>query len=388
MRILLATDTYCPDVNGAAYFTYRLATMLSHRGHNVFVMCPSRSFRNTVSNDNAVTVYGIRSIPIPIYRNFRISPLFIPRTVTKAVKEISPDIVHIQNHFLIGKEVVSAAKRLGIPAIGTNHFMPENLVHYLHLPGIAERWVQKLAWRQFVRVFEQLDSVTTPTKTAAALLEKAALNKDVMPVSCGIDLERFKPTNDGTYLKRRFAIPTDKPVLLYVGRLDKEKKIDVVLRALPDISRVTGVHLVLAGLGKEKQNLEALAEKLGIQKAVTFTGFVPDEDLQNIYRVADLFVTAGIAELQSIVTMEAMASGLPVVAVNAMALPELVHNGENGYLFSDGDSEMLAERVIAILANQALRARMSEKSLEIIKDHDINKTIEKYEAIYSDIVSR
>jgi 1,2-diacylglycerol 3-alpha-glucosyltransferase len=388
MRILLATDTYYPDVNGAAYFTYRLATMLSHRGHNVFVMCPSRSFRNTVSNDNAVTVYGIRSIPIPIYRNFRISPLFIPRSVRKAVKEISPEIVHIQNHFLIGKEVVSAAKKLGIPAIGTNHFMPENLVHYLHLPGIAERWVQKLAWRQFVRVFEQLDSVTTPTKTAAALLEKAALNKDVMPVSCGIDLERFKPTNDGTYLKRRFAIPTDKPVLLYVGRLDKEKKIDVVLRALPDISRVTGVHLVLAGLGKEKQNLEALAEKLGIQKAVTFTGFVPDEDLQNIYRVADLFVTAGIAELQSIVTMEAMASGLPVVAVNAMALPELVHNGENGYLFSDGDSEMLAERVIAILANQALRARMSEKSLEIIKDHDINKTIEKYEAIYSDIVSR
>jgi 1,2-diacylglycerol 3-alpha-glucosyltransferase len=388
MRILLATDTYYPDVNGAAYFTYRLATMLSHRGHNVFVMCPSRSFRNTVSNDNAVTVYGIRSIPIPIYRNFRISPLFIPRGVTRAVKEISPDIVHIQNHFLIGKEVVSAAKRLGIPAIGTNHFMPENLVHYLHLPGIAERWVQKLAWRQFVRVFEQLDSVTTPTKTAAALLEKAALNKDVMPVSCGIDLERFKPTNDGAYLKRRFGIPTDRPVLLYVGRLDKEKKIDVVLRALPDISRVTGVHLVLAGLGKEKQNLEALAEKLGIRKAVTFTGFVPDEDLQNIYRVADLFVTAGIAELQSIVTMEAMASGLPVVAVNAMALPELVHNGENGYLFSDGDSEMLAERVIAILANRALRARMSEKSLEIIKDHDINKTVEKYESIYSEIVNR
>jgi 1,2-diacylglycerol 3-alpha-glucosyltransferase len=388
MRILLATDTYYPDVNGAAYFTYRLATMLSHRGHNVFVMCPSRSFRNTVSNDNAVTVYGIRSIPIPIYRNFRISPLFIPRTVTRAVKEISPDIVHIQNHFLIGKEVVSAAKRLGIPAIGTNHFMPENLVHYLHLPGIAERWVQKLAWRQFVRVFEQLDSVTTPTKTAAALLEKAALNKDVVPVSCGIDLERFKPTNDGAYLKRRFGVPTDRPVLLYVGRLDKEKKIDVVLRALPDISRVTGVHLVLAGLGKEKQNLKALTEKLGIQKAVTFTGFVPDEDLQNIYRVADLFVTAGIAELQSIVTMEAMASGLPVVAVNAMALPELVHNGENGYLFSDGDSEMLAERVIAILANRALRARMSEKSLEIIKDHDINKTVEKYESIYSEIVNR
>jgi 1,2-diacylglycerol 3-alpha-glucosyltransferase len=388
MKILIATDTYYPDVNGAAYFTYRLATLLAKRRHNVSVMCPSRSFKNTISNDKEVMVYGIRSIHLPVYQNFRTSPLFISRTIRRVIREISPDIVHIQNHFLIGKEAVSAAKKLGIPVIGTNHFMPENLVHYLHLPGIAERWLQRFAWRQFVRVFEQLDVVTTPTKTAAELLVKKGLKKDVVPISCGIDLERFKPINDGAYLERRFAIPIDKPVLLYVGRLDKEKRIDMILRALPDILRVTSVHLVLAGIGKEKQSLEELTEKLGIQKAVTFTGFVPDEDLENIYRVADLFVTAGIAELQSIVTMEAMASGLPVVAVNSMALPELVHDGENGYLFSDGDSQMLVEKVIAILTNQTMRAQMSERSLEIIKDHDINETIEKYEAIYNKIINR
>jgi glycosyltransferase involved in cell wall biosynthesis len=99
-------------------------------------------------------------------------------------------------------------------------------------------------------------------------------------------------------------------------------------------------------------------------------------------------VMASTAELQSIVTMEAMASGLPVVAVNAMALPELVHDGENGYLFSDGDSQMFAEKVIAILSNQAIRAEMSKKSLEIIKDHDISEVVGKFEAIYSDIGSR
>ena len=388
MRVLTATDTYYPDVNGAAYFTYRLATILAKRGHSVFVMCPSRSFRNTVSNDNGVTVYGIRSIHLPVYQNFRVSPLFISRNIRGVVKEISPDIVHIQNHFLIGKEALGAAKKLGVPVIGTNHFMPENLVHYLHLPRFAERWLRKFAWRQFVRVYEKLDFVTTPTKTAVALLVNAGLNKDVVPISCGIDLERFKPTNDGSYLKRRFAIPTDRPVLLYVGRLDKEKRIDAVLRALPNILRVTSAHLVLAGIGKEKQKLKELTEKLGIQKAVTFAGFVPDEDLQNIYRTADLFVAAGIAELQSIVTMEAMASGLPVVAVNAMALPELVHDGENGYLFSDGNSQMLAEKVIAILSNQTMRAQMSKRSLEIIKDHDIDRIIAKYEAIYNDLINR
>jgi 1,2-diacylglycerol 3-alpha-glucosyltransferase len=388
MRILTATDTYYPDVNGAAYFTYRLATLLARRGHDVFVMCPSRSFKNTVSNHGEVAVYGIRSIHLPVYQNFRVSPVFTCRTIRRVIREISPDIVHIQNHFLIGKEAVSAARRLGIPAMGTNHFMPQNLTHYLHLPGIAERWLQRFAWRQFVRVFEQLDFVTTPTRTAAALLVKAGLKKKVVPVSCGIDLERFKPTNDGAYLRRRFAIPTHKRVLLYVGRLDKEKRIDMILRALPDISRAASVHFVLAGIGKEKRNLEELAEKLSIQQTVTFTGFVPDEDLQNIYRVADLFVTAGVAELQSIVTMEAMASGLPVVAVNAMALPELVHDGENGYLFSDGDGQMFAEKVIAILSDQAMWAKMSEKSLEIIRDHDINKTIEEYESIYSEVTNR
>jgi len=390
MKILIATDTYYPpDVNGAAYFAYRLATLLAKRGHNVFVMCPSRSFKNVVSNDEGVTVYGIRSIRLPLYPNFRFSPLFISgKIIRRAVEEIYPDIVHIQNHFLIGKRAATAAKKLGIPVIGTNHFMPENVVHHLPLPKFADMWLYKFAWRQVIRTFEQLDFVTAATKTAVALLKNAGFSKDIMPISSGIDLERFKPANDRLNLKRIFDVPVNKPVLLYVGRLDKEKRIDIILRALPDILRVTNVHLVLAGVGTEERKLEELTEKLGIQKAVTFTGFIPDRDLQNIYRIGDLFVTAGIAELQSLVTMEAMASGLPVVAVNAMALPELVHDGENGYLFSDGNSEMLAEKVIAILSNQPMRAQMSKKSLEIIKDHDINKIIEKYESVYNEIANR
>jgi 1,2-diacylglycerol 3-alpha-glucosyltransferase len=387
VKILIGTDSYLPDANGGAYFTHRLAAALTERGHNVFIVCPSRSFKTTVSKDEGFTVYRIRSIPIPVYPNFRLSLLLISGVIKGAVEKISPDIVHIQNHYLIGRWAASAAKRLGIPVIGTNHSMPENLVHYLHPPRIADKLLRKFWWRQCIGVLEQLDIVTTPTKTAVAVLKTAGFSKDVLPISNGIDLERFKPTNDGSYLKRVFGVPIDKPVLLYVGRLDREKRIDAILQALPDILRVTSVHFVVVGIGKEKQRLEELTKKLGIQTAVTFTGFVSDKDLPNIYRIGDLFVIAGIAELQSCVTMEAMASGLPVVAVNALALPELVHDGENGYLFSDGDSKMLAEKVIAILSNQPMREQMSRKSLGIIKDHDINKTIEKYEAIYSDIIN-
>ena len=390
MKVLIATDTYYPDVNGAAYFTYRLATMLAKRGHSVAVVCPSRSFKNTVSNDSGITVFGVRSISVGfvVAHDWRISPLFISHIVRGPMSEFSPDIVHIQNHFLIGRRVAGVARRLGIPVVGTNHFMPDNLTHFLHLPRVAESDVQEFAWRDCARIFERLDFTTTPTETAAGLLRKAGFDKEVVPVSCGIDLEKFNPANDGSYLRQAFGIPIGRPVLLYVGRLDKEKRIDTILRALPDILRASDVHFVVAGIGIERHGLEDLTGKLGIQNAVTFTGFVPDKDLPNIYRIADVFIIAGIAELQSIVTMEAMASGLPVIAVNAMALPELVHDGENGYLFSDGDSQAIAEKVIAVLTNRPMREQMSQKSLAIIKNHDINKTVEKYEAIYEGVISR
>ena len=389
MKILIATDTYYPSVNGASYFTQRLAIMLAKRGHKVFVLAPGKSLRDNIAIHDGVTVYGIRSISIPLYPNFRISPLFLSRKpIKKYVQEIHPDVIHIQNHFMIGKSVAMAAQELNIPIMGTNHFMPENLAHYFHLPKFAEEKLKKLGWNQFARVYSRLDTIATPTKTAARLIENMGLEKEIVPVSCGIDLERFNPRNDGTDLKEKYAIPKDRSILLYVGRLDKEKRIEMILNALPQIIRSVNAHVVLAGIGKLRRQLETLVQKLDVQDRITFTGFVPDNDLPSLYRIADLFVIAGIAELQSIVTMEAMASGLPVVAVNAMALPELVDDGENGYLFSDGDIQMLAGQAVKILTDSKLRERMTQKSLEIIRAHDINKTLDRYELLYQKTIAQ
>lgn len=389
MRILIASDTYYPDVNGASYFAQRLAAGLAKRDHQIFVMAPARIPKDSFSTRDSIIICGIGSIRIPIYPDFRVSPLFlIRRAIEKHMKEIQPDIIHIQNHFVIGREVALAAQKFNIPIIGTNHFMPENLVHYLHLPDFAEKKVNEFSWHEFSRVYKRLDAVTTVTKTAARLIEKLGLEKDVIPISCGIDLEKFNPRNNGTYLKNRYGIPESRSVILYVGRLDREKRIDLIMRALPQIVENVDAHLALAGTGKLRPEFEHIAEETGIRDRVTFTGFVPDQDLSNLYRMADLFVIAGIAELQSIVTMEAMASGLPVIAVNAVALPELVHDGENGYLFPDGDSQTLAERAIMILSNPTLRAKMGQKSLDIIQAHDIQVTLEKYESLYRQIIAR
>jgi 1,2-diacylglycerol 3-alpha-glucosyltransferase len=386
MKILLGCVTYHPDVNGAAYFSYRLATTLARRGHDVSVICPGRSFRDEAFVHNGVKVYAVRSVSILVYPDFRVSPSFLAkRSVRKIVKRIKPEIIHLQSHFMIAKAVADVARELGIPTLGTNHFMPENLVHYLHLPKVAEEKLKRFGWNQFLRVYKWLPVVTAPTVTAAKHTERAGLKKQVISISCGIDLTRFHPANDGAELKKRYGIPDGK-ILLYVGRLDKEKRIDVILHSLQKILQKTSAHLVLAGSGTQRQALESRAEALGVRDRVTFTGFVPDDDLPKLYTLAHIFVIAGIAELQSIVTMEAMASGLPILAAEVMALPELVHHEQNGYLFPKDDSESLAAAAIKLLTDEPLRQKMAQKSLDIIQPHDLRNVIKQYESLYERLI--
>ncbi|MDO8511822.1 MAG: glycosyltransferase [bacterium] len=388
MKIIIGTDNYFPNVNGASIFSQRLAHYLQKRGHEILVIAPGRQLLTKNALINGINVFGLGSVPILVYKDFRWTPSFVGRyDITKVVKEFKPDIIHVQDHFYIGASLVKIAKRFGIPAVGTNHFMPENLTHYLHLPETGEKVVTNMGWRYFCSVYGLLDIVTTPTKTAAKLLDNVGLNKPVITVSCGIDREKFKPTTSGDPLREKYHLPR-VPTLLYVGRLDKEKKIDYLLEAFADAVKKVSGHFIVAGKGAEANNLKELVNKLELAQKVTFTGFVPEADLPGLYRTADCFIISGIAELQSIVTMEAMASGLPVIAVNAMALPELCHHEINGYLFELNDTNRLSQYMQNILSDSALQQKMSQSSLEIIEKHDINNTINQYENIYASLRPR
>ncbi len=387
MKILIASDTYFPTVNGAAYFTYRLSTELAKRGHQVSVIAPSREVSNTVTKLEGVTVYGVRSLPIMFYKDFRVSPIFmISGEIKKIIQKINPDVIHVQNHINIGRTVADLGAELNIPLVGTNHFMPENLIHYFHLPKTAERHVMQLAWNDFSKVYGKLDYVTSPTQTAADLLKKVGFKKDVKAVSCGIDLKRFNPKNDGQYLKERYGLPKGVPILAYIGRLDKDKNVDTIIKSLPKILKVKKVHLVIGGVGVLRNKLESLVSDLNLESHVTFAGFVPDKDLGSYYRMADIFVTTGGAELQCLSALEAAASGLPIVAAGEVAVPELVHDGENGFLFPLNNSSKLADGVIKILKSKKLADKMSKESLKIAKTHDIQRSISIFEDIYKEVV--
>lgn len=382
MKILIASDTYHPHVNGASYFTQRLSHALADAGHEVAVIAPSLNARNTKKMWGKVQLYGVRSFPILIVPKFRfVLPWIINRGIRQALTEFKPDIVHIQMHFFVSRATLNAALKRGIPVVATNHFMPENLTHYLHLPKVVTDAIHRVAWKDAAHTYQRTRGVSAPTRTAAVMLEPWMRGEGVPAISNGIDLTRFNPSNDPMPARERYALPK-KPILLFVGRLDKEKNVDVVLRAVATARKEADFHFVAAGHGAEEQKLKKLAQTLEIEKNVTFCGFVPDELLPSLYAAADCFVIAGIAELQCIVAMEAMATGLPVVGARAVALPELIHHKENGFLFEPGDSAELAGQLVEVFTKPEMRRAMGKKSLEIIAHHDINIALESFEQFY------
>ncbi|WP_397334476.1 glycosyltransferase [Nonomuraea sp. 3-1Str] len=379
-RVLISTDTYPPDVNGTAYFTHRLATGLAARGNEVHVICQSDAGPAGADVVDGVIVHRLRSAPLVVHPTMRVT---VPTRLDRLMNSIDPDVLHSQGHFVVGRAAIAAARRRGVPVVATNHFMPDNLFQFGHVPaGLRER-AGRLAWRDFNRVFRRADRVTTPTPLAAGLLRDQGFTGDVEPVSCGIDLARFHPHSEPKQWARRLFDLPDRPTVLFVGRLDEEKHLGELVRALPHVLNTTDAQVALVGRGNQREVLERLAGRIGVAERVRFLGFVPDENMPQAFAAADVFAMPGVAELQSIATLEAMASGLPVVAANAMALPHLV-NG-NGYLFEPGDVAGLASHLTAILTDGELRARLGRTSRELARTHDHQVSLARFEQIYDEV---
>ncbi|GGL32332.1 hypothetical protein GCM10014719_37010 [Planomonospora parontospora subsp. antibiotica] len=381
-RVLIGTDTYPPDVNGAAYFTHRLARGLARRGNDVHVVCASETGPARTDRVDGVTVHRLRSAPVLVHPTMRIS---VPARLDRLVAEIAPDVVHVQGHFVVGRAAISAARRAGVPVVATNHFMPDNLFQFAHVPEPLRDRAGDLAWRDFNRVFSRADRITTPTRIAAGLLTDKGFTRPVEPVSCGIDLGRFRPRREPRAWARKAMDLSDRRTVLFVGRLDEEKRLDELIRALPYVLNGTDAQLALAGTGGRRASLERLARRIGVGDRVTFLGFVPDDMLPDAYAAADVFAMPGTAELQSIATLEAMAAGLPVVAADAMALPHLVRPGENGHLYRPGDVHGLARHLTALLESPDLCAAMGAASREIALTHDHQASLARFEEIYREV---
>ena len=380
LRVVIACDTFPPDINGASRFAERLAAGLVRSGNEVHVIAPAhnKSFGSftEVHDGQVMTVHRIKSYRVIQHKTLRyVWPFTLKAKADRLLKKLRPDAVHINSHMIVGRFVLKSAQELGIRVIATNHIMPENLIKYsLVIPRWAEKWVMNLAWKDAGRVLRKADVVTTPTRRAANLLEAASGLTGVLAVSCGIEASKFANQTPTT---------NREPRILFLGRLDYEKHIHNVLRAVALLPKNLDVQVEIVGDGGEREYLEKLAQELGVAKNVEFRGHITDQELPRAYERATLFAMPSIAELQSIATMEAMASGRPVVAADAMALPHLVHDGDNGFLFPPDDVEAFADRLLKVLtASQQELDRLSENSLHLIQSHDIDTTIKIFEGLY------
>ncbi|WP_253259355.1 glycosyltransferase [Subtercola boreus] len=379
LKVVIGADTFSPNVNGSARFSQRLASGLAARGHEVHVVAPAASRKHgtwTESYDGQdITVHRLRSFRWYPHDWLRWSePWFINRNSDRILEQVDPDVVHFQSHIIVGRGLsIAARKRKNIRIIGTNHFMPENLLEFTLLPKSWQEKAVSMAWRAAKRTFGRADVVTTPTQRAAEFLEKSTGLGGVLAISCGIDADNYTPSFE----------PRTGNRILFVGRVTGEKQIDVLIRAVGLLPADLDVQLDIVGGGDLLKHLENLSKTLGLEDRVHFAGYVTEEELRAAYTNATIFGMPSVAELQSIATMEAMASGLPIVAADAMALPHLVKDGKNGFLFAPGDSQQMADRLEFLLRlPQEKLDEFKHASLKLIEKHDLQRTIVTFERLY------
>lgn len=383
MKILIASDLHYPTINGVATFSRNLARGLAERGFEVLVIAPSQTGKKCQEIDGNYVISRTTAIALPFYQNLRIS-INPAHEVKKIIEDFHPDVIHIQTPLQICQAVMRYGNKKGIPVVSTNHGMPENIIDNIRLLAPLSRPVTYMLNTIGARFHAKANYVTLPTKSAIDMFR--ATEKITAPleaVSNGINLAQFTAGTAPAELYKKFGIPKSAPIVSYVGRLDAEKHLPVLLQAFVKVRKqVPNAHLLIVGDGTELGPLGLLAKKLGVGEHVTLTGRVSDEELVALHKVGTVFCMPSPAELQSIATLEAMASGQPVVAVDAGALRELCQDGRNGYLCKQDDATGIAKRVVEILKDKKLRDTFSTESLAIARTHDIQTTLDRFESIY------
>src|SRR5437763_16699916 len=323
MRIMIVTDQYPPMVGGVPKVTHGLAHDFADRGHHVAVVAPSYGAHDVHRVQDSVHIYRFSSFEWPAYEDLRIP--FLPiLPFRRLLKQVDPDIIHIHSPVVLGNIAQLLAGGLRKPVIATNHYLPINMSRSLTADPFLGKHFSNITYTYLVNFCNRCEYVTAPTQPALNLLYQHGLHAPAQAISNGIDLEKFSPGPPDPTIRQRFNLPEDRPLALHVNRLSEEKRIDVLLEAIARM-KVHG-HVALVGSGPAEAELRAQAERLNLGDRVSFLGFVKDADLLALRRSAELFVIPSEAELQSLATMEALACGLPVIAANSYALPELVHH--------------------------------------------------------------
>lgn len=383
MNIGLFTDTYFPQINGVATSVHTLAGALRARGHNVYIFTPKDP--NITAEQSSENVIAMPSLPFMLLRNYRVGLIYSPRAFNQ-ISHLHLDIVHTQTEFPLGifGKLLSTVKK--IPMVHTYHTMYEDYVHY-----IAKGYIVTPAMaKEFSKLFcNSATAVVAPTEKAKHFLEEYGVIKPIEIIPTGIDTSLFAKKNfleqDTIALKQSLGLEKDTPVILSLGRVAKEKSIDVILRALPKLfQKMPQARMVIVGDGPERENLEHLAKELDIAHKVLFIGAKPWAEIGKYYQIGTVFCSASVSETQGLTFAEAMAGGIPVIAKRDESIENIIENNKTGLLFET--EEDLTEKLYMLLNTPALQKRLSNASITKMELLSVSAFAEHMEQLYENTI--
>lgn len=324
MNILMFTNTYKPHIGGVAKSVDAFATEFRKRNHNVLIVAPE--FQNQPDVEEDV-------IRIPAIQNFNGSDfsvvLPVPGLLTKQIDKFEPDIIHSHHPYLLGMTALRVARFRELPLVFTHHTLYEQYTHYVPADSVAlKRFVVELA----TRYSNLANHVFAPSESIAELLQKRGVRTPVAVVPTGVRLEDFIGGN-GWRFRDQMKIPGGAYVVGHLGRLAEEKNLEFLARAVAQfLLENDNAHFLLCGVGPQEKKLEQILIARGMQNRFHKTAVFNQKQLKDVYRSMDVFAFTSKSETQGMVLTEAMAAGVPVVALNASGTREVVRDSINGRL--------------------------------------------------------
>lgn len=383
LRVAMFSNNYLPFIGGVPISIARLRRGLETLGDKLLVVAPSYKDQPE-AEEQVVRVPSL--LTMGEKREFRLANIFLRQT-RKQVRAFQPDIVHLHHPFWLGSLGLFLARRLKVPAIYTYHTRLEHYAHFVPLPGLIFR--NLISHALIKRFANKCDGVIVPTDSTEEYLRMIGVKTPTFVQPTGIEYTRFQAvTEEETEQLRRSLNLGGKTVFISVSRLSNEKNIDFMIEAISSLQKTTSrpFHFLMIGEGHQKDRLQRKIKKLGLEADMTLVGAVAPEEMAVWYRLGDVFLFASKSETQGMVILEAMAAGLPVVAVRSSGIDDVVRQGFNGFKTPERLDQWCAQ-VKRLLEEDELRHTLSGQAQTFARDFSVEQFARNVRDVYASVLA-
>lgn len=382
MKVVIFTNAYEPIVSGVVTAIRFFRQGLLQAGHEVFIFAPDHKDISDWKSERKENIFRFSAVNLSTQIYFPIAVPYYPG-LTSLLRRIKPDVIHSHHPFVLGRVGLRVARRLGAPLVYTFHTQYEKYSHYFPLPQNFVRWAGRKAVLDYA---QSADLLTTPAESSAELLQNYGVTKEIRILPNPLD---FSPYNapDRTKIRERYRIGQRK-LLLFVGRVGKEKNLEFLLRSFSKLTKEFGdeIRLLIVGSGGAEEELKRVVAELSLGDRVIFTGAVDYQEIPLYYGAADLFVMTSTSEVKPLVFIESMAAGLPVVAVEANGSKDTFTSGYNGVLTAEKVDDF-AGAVRELLLDAPRRRQLARAARESVDQYSVERLTKELLKLYAETIA-